>query len=245
MRITKRVLRTIIAEEFARILEYEQYVDEDGNVYDDEGNVSRRGKAFGRRYGGQTYGLRGLPQGGGRSSRRKTSYVGADANAQQIAAVQAALDAKPNNFLTSILDQLKRGRGLSSKQKSIVKKILAKTDSEAAALFEAVINEGNADYLNGKHEDYKALVKDQQEPPYIREGKDMHRCMDGTMVEPHSQECYVDLLNRIEDAEYNRGHHSCGTEDRVYYNGLLKSLRRKRNRLNKTLEPLEVIIATE
>jgi len=67
---------------------------------------------------------------------RKTSYVGADANQTKIAAIQAALKSKPNNFLQSILSQLQRGRGLSSKQNSIVKKILIKIDPESATLFE-------------------------------------------------------------------------------------------------------------
>ena len=129
---------TIEAIKNQRLVEYEQYVDEDGNVYDDEGNVSRRGRSFGRQYGGQTYtGTR--PPWSGRSkykSTRKTSYVGADSNADQIAAVEAAIAVKPNNFLTSILKQLKKGRGLSAKQKSIVKKIIVKNDAEAAKLFE-------------------------------------------------------------------------------------------------------------
>jgi len=190
-----------IGESKKRLVEYEQYVDEDGNIYDDEGNVVKRGKAFGRRYGGGTYGLRGLPRGG--RSRRKTSYVGADANSDQIAAVEAALSVKPNNFLKSILDQLKKGRGLSPKQKGIVRKILMKTDENSAALFE------------GKNE--------------------MHRCMDGRMVPGDSEDCLMDISNRIEDAEHHRNSHSCGTENRVYYNGLLKGLRKKRNRLKKSL----------
>ena len=70
-------------------------------------------------------------------SRRKTTYVGADANQDKIAAVQAAMADKPNNFLRSILSQLEAGRGLSGKQKSIVKRILAKKDPEAAKMFEA------------------------------------------------------------------------------------------------------------
>ena len=63
--------------------------------------------------------------------------MGSDANADQIAAVEAALSAKPNNFLTSVLSQLKNGRGLSGKQKSIVKSIVSKNDPSAAALFES------------------------------------------------------------------------------------------------------------
>lgn len=72
----------------------------------------------------------------------------------------------------------------------------------------------------------------------LNENHDMHRCMDGSMVSSESGECYDDVLNRIEDAEYNRGSHSCGTENRIYYNGLLKGLRNKRNRLKKTLNPV-------
>lgn len=134
MKITKGELRKLIRE-------YEQYVDEDGNVWDDEGNVTRKGAAFGRRYGGGTYGTN-APWQGGRSrsrysSRRKTTHVGTSANADKIAAVEKALEAKPNNFLTSVLTQLKAGRGLSSKQNKIVSRILSKSDKEAASLFEA------------------------------------------------------------------------------------------------------------
>ena len=138
MKISKNKLRGIIREEFEALLEYEQYVDEDGNVYDDEGNVTRRGKSFGVRYGGGTYGLHGLPPHGmGKPRRRKTGYAGKEANSEMIAAVEAVLEAKPNNFLKSILDQLKRGRSLSLKQKSIVHKIVSKHDPDSARLFEA------------------------------------------------------------------------------------------------------------
>ena len=75
----------------------------------------------------------------------------------------------------------------------------------------------------------------------IGEQKDMHRCMDGQMVSSKSQECLMDLENRINDADYHRGHHSCGTENRVYYNGLLKGLRLQRNRLRKQLANEEII----
>lgn len=63
----------------------------------------------------------------------------------------------------------------------------------------------------------------------------MHRCMDGRMVPSDSSKCLEDILARIEDAEHHRTSHSCGTENRVYYNGLLKGLRKKRNRLQKSL----------
>ena len=258
MKITKRQLRQIIKEEKLRILN-----EEPSDYYRDyrAGSISyeeyqQMVKDYERRTGGGSYGRQ--------RSRRKTSYVGADANAEQIAAVEKAIETKPSNFLSSVLDQLKRGRGLSSKQKAIVKKILMKSDAKAASLFEGVINEGNAsvdymigyedarddlpmnsddgyyqmgyaDYLDGKHEDYKALVKLQQDDPYIREGNEMHRCMDGSMVKAGSEACYDDLQSRIKDAEYHRKGYSCGTENRVYYNGLLKGLRNQRNRLKKKL----------
>ena len=262
MKITKRQLRQIIKEEKIRILN-----EEPSDYYRDyrAGSISyaeyqQLVRDYEQRTGGGSY---SRPR-----RRRKTTYVGADANAEQIAAVEAALKKKPNKFLSSVLDQLVMGRGLSAKQKSIVRKILMKSDKQAAALFEGVINEGNAavdymigyedardelpmnsddgyyqigyaDYLNGNHDDYEALVKDQKEPPYVREGKDMHRCMDGSMVPTDSQDCLSDVVSRIDDAMYFRGHNSCGTEDRVYYNGLLKSLRRKRNRLQKMFEPAD------
>ena len=139
MKISRKQLRKII-------LEYEQYVDEDGNVYDDEGNVSRRGSSFGRRYGGQTYtGTRTPWSGRGRSSGRSHDYTGAPKNAGQIAAVKAVLDVKDNNFLRSILQQLEAGKSLSQKQKAVVKKIIEKTakdsgmeSSDALALFESL-----------------------------------------------------------------------------------------------------------
>tara|TARA_R110001592_G_scaffold57545_1_gene174852 strand:- start:11805 stop:12506 length:702 start_codon:yes stop_codon:yes gene_type:complete len=68
---------------------------------------------------------------------RRSIYLGSSSNADQIAAVEASLNAKPNNFLVSILSQLKNGRDLSGKQKSIVKRIVSKNDPSFAALFES------------------------------------------------------------------------------------------------------------
>jgi len=261
MKITRKQIRKIIAEAILKeeaadcIRDYMRMGYSKAQAYEECGESMSSG------YGGSR-----------RSSyRRKTSYVGAGANAEQIAAVKAALEAKPNNFLQSVLGQLQQGRGLSSKQKSIVKKILMKSDAQAASLFEGVINVGNAavdymigyedarddlpmnsddpyyqmgyaDFLNGDHDDYQALIKNQQDPyhsdniePMVREGRDMHRCMDGTMVQAGSEACYEDLQSRINDAEYHRKGYSCGTENRVYYNGLLKGLRNQRNRLKKKL----------
>ena len=137
-KITKRQLRRIIREEKAQILrEYELYVDEKGNVYDDEGNVDSRGAAFGRRYGGETYaGTRPPWRGAGSRGGRSVATSGLDTN--QIEAVEAALANKPNNFLKSILSQLRSGRRLSGKQKAIVRKILDKSDPAGAKLFEKI-----------------------------------------------------------------------------------------------------------
>ena len=59
-----------------------------------------------------------------RYSPRKTSYVGAESNVEQIEAVKGALQAKPSKFLDSVLRQLEQGRGLSEPQKKIVRKII-------------------------------------------------------------------------------------------------------------------------
>ena len=124
MKITKRQLRKIIKEEKAKLLEYEQYVDDEGNIYDDEGNVTRAGKRFGQEYGGETYG--GTTASAGRADPK-------------IAAVEGALAQKSDSFLESILSQLKDGRELSGKQKAIVRKIVMKYDPDAARLFERLL----------------------------------------------------------------------------------------------------------
>ena len=135
-KITKSQLRKVVREGIAILLEYEQYVDEDGWLHDDEGNK----KFVGKDVTPGTYGLHDSPLSRGssrskyRSPQRKTSYVGEDANAQKIAAVEK-LSPKPGTFLGSILQQLKKGRGLSAKQKAIVKKIMVKRDSQSAGLF--------------------------------------------------------------------------------------------------------------
>ena len=133
MRLSKRQLRRIIKEEKLKLLK-----EEPSDYYRDykNGSISYEDyqqmvKDYEVRTGGS-----GTRNSNYRPSPRKTSYVGSDANADQIAAVEAALSVKPNNFLTSVLNQLKKGRGLSDKQKSIVKRIVSKNDPTTAALFE-------------------------------------------------------------------------------------------------------------
>ena len=111
-----------------KLLEYEQYVDEEGNIHDDEGNVTRRGSEFGRMYGGGTYGLHAPWE---RSSSRRSYRPAPDRS--QVDAVKAVLDVKEDKFLRSILGQLEAGRKLSAKQKKIVRRIIKKT-SEGAGM---------------------------------------------------------------------------------------------------------------
>ena len=134
MKLKDSILQEIAAKAVKLLHEYEQYVDEDGWLHDDEGNKEFVGKGV----ASGTYGLHDSPlRGGGYSNPgRKTTYTGASANASMVKAVEMALASKPNNFLTSILSQLKAGRGLSGKQKNIVKRIIKKHDPAAAILFE-------------------------------------------------------------------------------------------------------------
>ena len=154
MKVTKRQLKKIVQEAILKEEPSDYYRDyRSGSISYEE--YQQMVRDYERRTGGGS---------SGRSSyRRKTSYVGADANADKIGAIEAALAKKPNNFLQSILDQLKAGRGLSSKQKGIVRKILQKTDPSAVVLFESVLVEGNhaVDYAlgyedarDGFHESY-------------------------------------------------------------------------------------------
>ena len=260
------------------LLEYEQYVDEDGNVYDDEGNVTKRGSAFGRRYGGGTYGTRGLPPARSKSGSTSRSYSSSSSRRAMLTALQAAVknEDRPNKFLTSIISQLNVGRTLSSKQKGIVKKILVKLAPESVALFESgdttalknklrnIVNEevkstkkyDDNSSLKGKQSDLpdplqKGIIKkaggdlDESDSPLATvttSPGQLHRCMDGSMVPSDSTDCHDDIVSRIDDAEYNRNSHSCGTENRIYYNGLLKGLRKRRNKLKKSLASIDTSI---
>ena len=127
MKITKRELRRIIKEEAAQLLEYEQYVDEEGNVYDDEGNVTKKGRDFGQRFGGETFKGTLPPWTGSSMSPDRRSSRDAT-NQNKIVAIELAISEKPNNFLTSILSQLKAGRGLSVKQNETAEEVEAKED---------------------------------------------------------------------------------------------------------------------
>jgi hypothetical protein len=133
MKITKKQLRRIIKEEKAKILlEYEQYVDKDGNIYDDEGNVDRRGKSFGNKYGGETYLGTSQPW----QRRTSTPPMQGSVRDKQLVAARALLTVKSSNFLQSLVDQMTAGRRLSDKQVAVMKKILIKHDPKNTELFE-------------------------------------------------------------------------------------------------------------
>lgn len=104
--------------EMIQILEYEQYVDDEGYAHDDEGNVSFVGK----RHGGETYGLRGPV---GRDIPRRNAP-----DPKLVASIRGALNFKYNKFLASLLDQVERGRGLTPKQVQIANKVLEQLREE-------------------------------------------------------------------------------------------------------------------
>ena len=89
-------------------------------------------------------------------------------------------------------------------------------------------------------EEYRARIAREEEERIdseanLKESVGMHRCIDGRMVHPESEDCLFDINDRIDDAQHHRQSHSCGSENRIYYNGLLKGLRKQRNRLQKLL----------
>ena len=89
MKISKKRLKQIIKEEAADcVKDYMSMGYSRAQAYKECDDYPERG--YGYRSSRPRY-------------RRKTSYVGADANADQIAAVEAALEVKPNNFLLSLI----------------------------------------------------------------------------------------------------------------------------------------------
>jgi len=170
MKITKRQLKRIIKEE-KKLLEYERHVDKDGNIYDDEGNVDRRGSSFGSRYGGETYTGTSAPWD---RKKRPTSIAPNSVMGKQKTAVEGHLAVKHNNFLQSILDQMNAGRRISDKQKAVMKKILVKHDPTTADLFEGIkitkrqlrrIIREESKGSTKKYDDDSALHGDQDELP--------------------------------------------------------------------------------
>lgn len=67
----------------------------------------------------------------------------------------------------------------------------------------------------------------------ISESSDVHRCLDGRVVPSNSEDCYLDILDRIDDATYHRDLCARGTSSRSNYNGMLADLRKKERALKK------------
>ena len=62
-----------------------------------------------------------------------------------------------------------------------------------------------------------------------------HMTMNGKFVNCHSIACKKDLQKRIADAIHSRDHASTRSDERAYYNGVLRVLRRRLREVEKTL----------
>jgi len=91
-----------------QLVEYEQYVDDEGYIWDDEGN---KGGYVGREYAGQTFGLHDAPRvmgGGDGGSARKAGPPSWQSQTvrDQLIALKAAIKKKPDKFLSSVAQQI-------------------------------------------------------------------------------------------------------------------------------------------
>lgn len=119
-----------ILEDNARLaLEYEMHVDDDGYAYDDEGNREYVGKRFKGMYTPRS--MRKMKDAGMSTPidaiERRPPDVGGGMPAStpidhnKVDALQRALAVRPNDFLSSILGQLRGGRVLTDAQKKSVR----------------------------------------------------------------------------------------------------------------------------
>ncbi len=65
--------------------------------------------------------------------------------------------------------------------------------------------------------------------------KNLHMMLDGEFVDCNSLDCAKDLRRRIEDTTYNRDLSSTRSDERSYYNGVLRVLRRRLKEVEKHL----------
>ena len=63
-----------------------------------------------------------------------------------------------------------------------------------------------------------------------------HLTMDGTLVNCTSVDCQADLERRISDAVHTRDLATTRSDERIYYNGVLRVLRRKLRDVKKDLQ---------
>ena len=102
------------------VVEYEMHVDDDGYAYDDEGNREYVGKRFRGTYTPRSMRQMrdaGLPTPADAMQARPS--VEPDQN--KVDALQRAVERRPNDFLSSILAQVKAGRVLTDAQKKAVR----------------------------------------------------------------------------------------------------------------------------
>lgn len=112
----------------ARLHEYEQYVDDEGYIHDDEGNV----EFVGKQYAGKTYGLHGAPSGRAVSMPKPTKkpapidQAKRDAENEaryrrhrledQLYSLEVSLQVLgPNKRIEAMLDIVKAGKDLSTR----------------------------------------------------------------------------------------------------------------------------------
>jgi hypothetical protein len=60
--------------------------------------------------------------------------------------------------------------------------------------------------------------------------------MDGNLVDCQSESCASDLADRIRDAIYTRDSSSTRSDERSYYNGILRVLRRRLREVENNLK---------
>lgn len=102
------------------VSEWEAYIDDDGYAHDDEGNV----EFVGKHHPSGTYGLHDFPRTRGEYSPRPRPSVPVDE--KKVDALNRAIGIRNNEFLSSILSQVKSGRVLTDNQKKIVRQIFYK-----------------------------------------------------------------------------------------------------------------------
>jgi hypothetical protein len=62
-----------------------------------------------------------------------------------------------------------------------------------------------------------------------------HLCLNGRYVDCQSEKCRDDLRRRIDDAVHTRNYSNNRSDERSYYNGILRVLRRKFREVEKHL----------
>lgn len=100
------------------LAEYEVHVDDDGYAYDDEGNR----EFVGRRFRGNYFGVKAVKKSGMPETPPRREVPEADP--RKVEVLTRALAARPNDFLSSILRQVREGRALTEPQKKAVRQNL-------------------------------------------------------------------------------------------------------------------------